>query len=84
MLLTCSRSIDYRYFDAHLIEPLFEFGYGLSYTKFEYFGLQASFADDSAPEDAQWRAGKSTSKAHEVGSALQDWSVYSLSSSPIL
>ncbi|CAG7851315.1 Probable beta-glucosidase L; AltName: Full=Beta-D-glucoside glucohydrolase L; AltName: Full=Cellobiase L; AltName: Full=Gentiobiase L; Flags: Precursor [Serendipita indica DSM 11827] len=67
------RSIDYRYFDAHLIEPLFEFGFGLSYTKFEYFGLQSSFSDDFAPEDAQWRAGKPTSKAHEVGSALQDW-----------
>lgn len=30
--------IDYRHFDAAGIEPLFEFGYGLSYTNFNFIG----------------------------------------------
>lgn len=32
--------IDYRAFDAHNITPRYEFGYGLSYTTFEYSDLQ--------------------------------------------
>lgn len=31
--------IDYRWFDAKNIAPRFEFGFGLSYTKFEYGDL---------------------------------------------
>jgi beta-glucosidase len=31
--------IDYRYFDANDIEPIYEFGFGLSYTTFEYSDL---------------------------------------------
>lgn len=32
--------IDYRFFDKHNIKPRFEFGYGLSYTKFQLSDLQ--------------------------------------------
>jgi len=34
--------VGYRHFDQRHIEPLFPFGYGLSYTKFEYSGLKVA------------------------------------------
>lgn len=38
--------VGYRWFDAQKIEPLFSFGFGLTYTKFEYSGLKVENTKD--------------------------------------
>jgi beta-glucosidase len=40
-------NVGYRWFDHESIEPLFAFGYGLSYTKFAYSALKVGRAADS-------------------------------------
>lgn len=41
--------IDYRAFIKNGIEPRFPFGYGLTYTSFEYLDLEANFVVTSLP-----------------------------------
>ncbi|KAF7795755.1 hypothetical protein EIP86_006922 [Pleurotus ostreatoroseus] len=67
--------IDYRHFDAAGIEPRFEFGFGLSYTKFEYSNLHVSTIhqtdSDSAALEAAWAAGKAAPISE--GSSAAAW-----------
>ncbi|KAH7904316.1 glycoside hydrolase family 3 protein [Hygrophoropsis aurantiaca] len=66
--------IDYRHFDAANIEPRFEFGYGLSYTKFEYSNVAVSpvTSSDKAQQDlvSAWQEGKASPIAEGSSTAL--------------
>ena len=57
--------VGYRGFDKGTVEPLFPFGYGLSYTKFDYSGLKISPAKVAAGKqvDVTMRVRNSGSRA---------------------
>ncbi|TFK67227.1 glycoside hydrolase family 3 protein [Pluteus cervinus] len=69
--------IDYRHFDAANIQPRYEFGFGLSYTKFDYSGLAVTkvpWKGDTADERklvAAWDNGDATPIAQ--GSSVAPW-----------
>ncbi|KAI0689019.1 glycosyl hydrolase family 3 N terminal domain-containing protein [Cytidiella melzeri] len=66
--------IDYRWFDAKNISPRFEFGFGLSYSEFQYFNLETSLISqpdsDSKALESAWAAGKPTPIAEGSTTAL--------------
>jgi len=68
--------VDYRHFDAANIKPRFEFGFGLSYTNFDYSGLSISPVDGGQDRDTQleanWLAGKPGPRG--VGASTALWS----------
>lgn len=49
--------IDYRHFDANNIEPIYEFGFGLSYTTFSYSNLQITPANAAPYTPASGQTG---------------------------
>ncbi|CAA7270033.1 unnamed protein product [Cyclocybe aegerita] len=68
--------IDYRHFDANNIAPRFEFGFGLSYTKFSYGSLLLNKINNAVsaaeqPLVAAWEKGEATPVA--VGSSRAAW-----------
>ena len=75
--LTCRLFVDYRHFDAKKITPRFEFGFGLSYTQFQYSSLSITPVVDDAGQDQDgqlkmnWLAGKPGPRG--VGSSTALW-----------
>jgi len=57
--------VGYRYFDSKKVEPLFPFGYGLSYTKFDYSDLKISPSESSSgkPVEVSLRVRNTGSRA---------------------
>ena len=75
VLLFRSLFVDYRHFDAANITPRFEFGFGLSYTAFQYSDLNITPVEEDQDQDEQleasWLAGRPGPQG--VGSSMALW-----------
>lgn len=63
--------VGYRHFDRQSIEPLFPFGHGLSYTRFEYSGLQLNREQVSAGDDLRVSMTLSNAGARDGAEVVQ-------------
>ncbi|WP_025733464.1 glycoside hydrolase family 3 C-terminal domain-containing protein [Carnimonas nigrificans] len=61
--------VGYRYYDTHQLEPLFPFGFGLSYTRFDYANLSLS-ASRIGPQDTLTVAFDVTNSGKRAGSEV--------------
>lgn len=77
MLLFRRLFVDHRHFDAKNITPRFEFGFGLSYTKFQYSDMNTAPVESVDGQDrdgqleANWLAAKPGPRG--VGSSTALW-----------
>ena len=71
--------IDYRHFDQNNITPIYEFGFGLSYTTFNYSGLNVQ----SAGAGAYTPTSGFTTAAPVLGNYSTDYSTYVFPNSTI-
>ncbi|RSL89962.1 hypothetical protein CEP52_014734 [Fusarium oligoseptatum] len=63
--------IDYRHFDKHDIEPRYEFGFGLSYTSFEYKDLKVN-RDVAVSHLPALRLPQSSAEPPKLGDKIPD------------
>ena len=66
--------LDYRHFDKKDIEPLFEFGFGLSYATFSYSDLSITEVDGqfASPDVIQsWKNGEAGPTGEGASLALE-------------
>ncbi|KAG8766910.1 hypothetical protein FRC12_006574 [Ceratobasidium sp. 428] len=63
--------IDYRWFDAKNITPRYEFGFGLSYTTFEYSKLNVARAKEVLEQQLIWWDGGVS--GNKTGASIETW-----------